>query len=173
MVIMSLGSFLLFVTNQKFYNFASIDGILDDDDDGSFIGQDTSQDYMSNGCFYMTLQYFLTSILILYALSVQWQIETEFNISRELVLIALVWIILSQLLTGLQTVNNNPFPRDSQSTEENHMSLNEQRWFTFVIFSLRSILCIFITSLDNIVQSFNKEQMILLPLKKGQLLQCI
>ena len=37
MVSMAMVSILLFVTKWEFYNFASIDGILDDHGDGSFI----------------------------------------------------------------------------------------------------------------------------------------
>ena len=55
MMTMLFGSIVLFMTDNRFFTFASIDNILDDDDDGSFISSSAIETYISYGCLYMTV----------------------------------------------------------------------------------------------------------------------
>ena len=99
MGIIVLVELIFFCLNERFYLMSSIDGILDYD--GGFYDPDYNKGVMSIGCLTLAWCYFYQVVLLLWAIYKQWQIDSEYNISRELLAITLVWFICSQFLTQI------------------------------------------------------------------------
>ena len=89
--------------------------------------------------------------LLCYSIYVQWNIEKEYSLRSELMLITLVWFVCK---TG---VNLNYVFDKSILTEGQRFTLRDLHWFDFAFTSFRSILSICITCIKSIYDSYQVE----------------
>lgn len=88
---------------------------------------------------------FMEYVLLCWALNAQWQIESEYNIFVELLLVTVVWAVSNTLLSYSWIINEN---------FDEKLSLNQLRWYDFTFLLIRSLCCIIITSIKPIIDSF-------------------
>ena len=108
---------------------------------------------INNG--YISFMVFAESILLLVALNSQWQIESEYNIFKEIFIIFIIWFGLGTLINSMWIINN--------SSSSLKLPLNYSRWTDFLFVSLRSVLSIFFSVATNLYQSYREDQVILVP----------
>lgn len=101
-IISSLSLISHYTLNVENLSFISVQGVLDSD--GRFLDPSVSKQYMDMGTYTLSTSYFLSSMLILIALYLQWGIEETYSIKIELILILIVYSICSETLTGVQAV---------------------------------------------------------------------
>jgi hypothetical protein len=94
---------------------------------------------------------FCEYILLCWALHAQWYIEKEYNIFIEIFLVAINWFLCNTVMNYLWIFDKNLFGIILNS---NSLPLNELRWADFITLTIRSLGCIFISSLFNIKASF-------------------
>lgn len=112
------------------------------------------KDY-TEGLAFMISYSFFGNIILLYALKIQWEIDTEYNIFTEILLVSISWTILSNmsLLNWIY----------GYKLKTHFETLNFGRWCDFCIICARSILCIMISTLKNIKDSSKERELILIP----------
>lgn len=99
--------------------------------------------------------------LLLFSLSQQWLIpDSKYTMKIELALVAFVWFVANSVSQFFWIVNTNYFKKTHSNPYEpgvrtNYYSLDTLHLVDFYCISVRSLLCITITSLKNIWESFS------------------
>lgn len=109
----------------------------------------------SEGLGFMIAYNFVESIMLMYALKVQWFIDSEYNIFTETLLVSVTWITLSNvnLICWLYLYR----------TQTHYATLNSLRWVDFAVICSRSFICIIISTVKNIKDSTKQQELILIP----------
>ena len=100
---------------------------------------------------FISFMTFLEYVLLCWALNAQWQIESEFNMFVELLLVTVVWAICNTLI-NYAWIEDTHLINGSQK-----LSLNQLRWYDFAFLSIRSLVCILITSIKPIFDTYYQE----------------
>jgi hypothetical protein len=91
--------------------------------------------------------------MLCWALNAQWQIESEYNIFVELLLVTVVWGICNTLINYAWIEDTHLLDMDIR------LSLNQLRWYDFTFLCIRSLFCILITSIKPIYDTYYHENL--------------
>ena len=122
-----------------------IERAMKKDQHGLFYAENMVDDY-TEGLGFMIAYNFLENVILIYALKVQWQIVSEYNIFTEILLVSITWILLSNL-------NLISWIYLYQIQTQHFATLNSLRWIDFSVICSRSFLCIIFSTLKNIKDS--------------------
>lgn len=100
MIMFAVITTIFFFSIGRFYSLSNISGFLNHE--GKFDGPNLNIDYYSGGVFLTIIQNFLIILSLFWAIFVQWKIESKYNISRELILVTIVWFLCNQTMTICQ-----------------------------------------------------------------------
>ena len=100
---------------------------------------------------------FFEYLLLLLSLYFQWSVETEYMIFNELLMITITWIICNTAINFVWILNG------SLLTQGKFLTISQLRWFNFSFIALRSTVCILISTVKNVYDTFVIDQMILRP----------
>jgi hypothetical protein len=106
-----------------------------------------SNDMDTTNTFISTMT-FLEYVLLCWALNAQWQIESEYNLFMELLLVTCVWGGCNTLINFSWIIDLNVIHPSLK------LSLNELRWVDFFFLTIRSLFCLLITSIKPIIDSY-------------------
>lgn len=95
--------------------------------------------------------------MLCWALNAQWQIESEYNIFVELLLVTVVWGICNTLINYAWIEDTHLLDMDIR------LSLNQLRWYDFTFLCIRSLFCILITSIKPIYDTYYHENLQVIP----------
>ena len=156
---------IIFTIRDNSYFIASFwIGGLFNSDTGTFKDTNTVTELYNTALGHYMLIQFLEVVALLWAIHEQWTIENEYNISKELLIVTCIWAFSSQLLALLWS--QHPFWaqwRVWDSSGGGYLTMNQVRWYVYWILSIRSLGCIYASTLKNIYDSFKADQLVLLP----------
>jgi hypothetical protein len=96
-------------------------------------------------------------MLLFQALYHQWNVESDYNIFNEIFFITLTWLICNSTINFVWILNGTIV------TNGQYLTINNLRWYNFVIFLSRSTICILISTCKNVYDTFVMDQMVLRP----------
>ena len=105
----------------------------------------------------ISLMTFFEYVLLCCALNAQWQIESEYNLFLELLLVTIVWGSCNTLINYIWIIDR------SLQDPDTYLSMNQLRWVDFIMLSIRSLFCILLTSIKPIYDSYMSEHFQIVP----------
>ena len=125
---------------------------------GQFHSQEESEALNSQACFFVQIYSMSQYICLLWALHAQLKIDAEYNISLEILFVTIVWTLCNQGLAATWSLHYHWMQwRFWDDEAEEALTLNETRWYAYFYLFTRSLLCIFISTLNNIYQSYHTD----------------
>ena len=155
MVFMFFAGFLVFFYIRTFYMFSNLSGVLDKET-GLFYSINSNVKAMSGGAFIVCLQNFLGIMVLLFSLHYQWQVESKYSMTKELICITIVWFISNQNLEVTQIIGINWMNIDDYPKASSFLSLDGCKLWNYINYTTRSIVCICITSIPTLYYSYRE-----------------
>lgn len=103
---------------------------------------------------------FFEYCLLFKAIEAQWTIDAEYNIFYEILCVTIVWFVTT-------SIKNYAWAIDKENLDTGvtfmKLSLVDLRQLDFALATTRSLLCICITTIKNIYDSFTADDIVYLP----------
>lgn len=100
---------------------------------------------------------FFEYMLLLWALYNQMNVESDYSIFREILLISITWIVCNTAINFVWILNG------TLMTKGRYLTISHLRWYNFGFITFRSTICILVSTCKNVRDTFVMDQMVLRP----------
>jgi hypothetical protein len=128
--------------------------------DGKF-DSNRIEDFFNRGSSQLCIFNFIQSLMFLYAIYLQYFVESDFNIMTELILVASAWTICNY---GNLMVWFFVQPDLSiRLTGDKSVTIGQGTWTDFIFYAIRSFVVILLSTFKNLIDTYNAEKQLILP----------